>query len=177
MQLCFFVSVILLLFVCYGFCKPDMHVGHQVTVAVPLEYSVGLIGRAFVMETNQMEPNFRVALSVEAVNGRYSCSLEVFLGDVKVWNSGHYSRFYVSDKCVLELSEDGDLRLMGLRNRVGWRTGTSGQGVEVNKSATSVCCFVSVKAYSATYITCISLIFLLFDAEATDSGHRQFGSG
>ncbi|KAF3447994.1 hypothetical protein FNV43_RR08702 [Rhamnella rubrinervis] len=130
MQLCFSVSVILLLFVCYGFCKPDMHVGHQVTVAVPVEYSVGFIGRAFVMETNQMEPNFRVALSVEAVNGKYSCSLEVFLGDVKVWNSGHYSRFYVSDKCVLELSEDGDLRLTGLRNRVGWRTGTSGQGVE-----------------------------------------------
>lgn len=110
-----------------------MHVGHQVSVAVPAVYSEGFIGRAFVMETNQMDPSFKVALSVEAVNGKYSCSLEVFLGDVKVWNSGHYSRFYVSDKCMLELSEDGDLSLKGLRNRVGWRTGTSGQGVEVKK--------------------------------------------
>ncbi|GMN40507.1 hypothetical protein TIFTF001_009727 [Ficus carica] len=82
------------------------------------------------METDQMEPSFRVALSVDAIEGKYSCSLEVFLGDVRVWNSGHYSRFYVSEKCALELTEDGDLRLKGPRGRVGWRTGTSGQGVE-----------------------------------------------
>lgn len=132
MQLCFFVSVILF-FGYYGFCKPDIHVGHQVSIAVPGEYDVGFIGRAFVLEANQMEPNFKAALSIEAVNGKYSCSLEVFLGDVKVWNSGHYSRFFVSEECVLELTEDGDLRLKGPRNRVGWRTGTSGQGVEVKK--------------------------------------------
>ncbi|XP_024934650.3 EP1-like glycoprotein 3 isoform X1 [Ziziphus jujuba] len=133
MQLYFFVSLIFL-FAYYGFCKPVIHVGHQVSIAVPGEYDVGFIGRAFVLEDDQMEePNFKAALSIEAVNGKYSCSLEVFLGDVKVWNSGHYSRFYVSDKCVLELTEDGDLRLKGPKNRVGWRTGTSGQGVEVKR--------------------------------------------
>lgn len=87
------------------------------------------------METNQIEPNFKAALSVEAVNGKYSCSLEVFLGDVKVWNSGHYSRFYTWDECVLELTNDGDLRLKGPQDRVGWRTGTSGQRVEVKTIA------------------------------------------
>lgn len=92
---------------------------------------MGFIGRAFLMETNLTEPNFKVALSVEAIGGKYSCSLEVFLGQVKVWNSGHYSRFYMADKCVLELTQDGDLRLKGPKDRVGWRTGTSGQGVEV----------------------------------------------
>ena len=83
------------------------------------------------MDANQVEPNFRVALSAEAIKGKYSCSLEVFLGDVKVWNSGHYSQFYTSDVCVLKLTEDGDLQLKGPKERVGWRTGTSGQGVEV----------------------------------------------
>lgn len=83
------------------------------------------------METNQRVPAFKVALSVEAFNGKFSCSLEVFLGDVKVWNSGHYSRFYTLDKCVLELTDDGDLRLKGPKDQVGWRTGTFGQGVEV----------------------------------------------
>lgn len=83
------------------------------------------------MENNLTIPSFKAALSVEAFNGKYSCSFEVFLGSVKVWNSGHYSKFYTSNICVLELTNDGDLRLKGPKDRVGWRTGTSGQGVEV----------------------------------------------
>ncbi|PON94395.1 lectin domain containing protein [Trema orientale] len=115
----------------YGYsANSDIPIGGQFTVAVPVEYSEGFTGRGFIMETNQMEPNFKVALSVEAIGGKYSCSLEVFLGDVKVWNSGHYSKFYMRDKCVLELTQDGDLRLKGPKDRVGWRTGTFGQGVE-----------------------------------------------
>ncbi|KAE8663196.1 putative DNA binding protein [Hibiscus syriacus] len=78
-----------------------IQVGHRVSIAVPLEYNDGFIGRAFLMDyTNQVEPSFRVALSAEN-KGRYSCSLEVFLGDVK-----------------------------GPKDRVGWFTGTSRQGVE-----------------------------------------------
>ena len=117
--------------------KSDIGVNYQFPIAVPEEFNMGFSGKAFLMDTNhQMEPNFRVALSVEAATdrrgiGRYSCSLQVFLGDVKVWSSGHYSSFFVSDKCVIELTGDGDLRLKGPRGRVGWRTGTSGQGVEV----------------------------------------------
>ncbi|BBH02568.1 D-mannose binding lectin protein with Apple-like carbohydrate-binding domain [Prunus dulcis] len=35
-----------------------------------------------------------------------------------------------SNICVLQLTQDGDLRLKGPKDRVGWRTGTSGQGVK-----------------------------------------------
>ncbi|OVA17239.1 S-locus glycoprotein [Macleaya cordata] len=96
---------------------------------------MGFTGRAFLMESDQLLiPNFKAALSVEAdVNGRFLCSIQVFLGDFKVWNSGHYSKFYPSKRCVLELTEGGDLQLKGStrsRRRIGWRSGTSGQGVE-----------------------------------------------
>ncbi|MBA0830776.1 hypothetical protein Goarm_015283, partial [Gossypium armourianum] len=97
--------VLLILLVNNGCCDwgSSIHVGHEISLAVPLEYSDGFIGRAFLMDdgNGQVEPNFRVALSAEANKGGYSCSLEVFLGDVK-----------------------------GAEDQVGWRTGTSGQGVE-----------------------------------------------
>ncbi|KAL5740261.1 hypothetical protein ACOSQ2_029441 [Xanthoceras sorbifolium] len=125
-----FGFLLILLFTSHGCCKSAVYKGYRLTLAVPVEYNVGFIGRAFLMETEQIVPNFKAALSVEAVNGRYACSLEVFLGDFKVWNSGHYSRFYVSEKCVLELTENGDLNLKGPKERIGWKTGTSGQGVE-----------------------------------------------
>ncbi|KAK8573091.1 hypothetical protein V6N13_099906 [Hibiscus sabdariffa] len=125
------VFVLVLVLVCHGVCDSAIRVGHWVSLAIPLEYSDGFIGRAFLMDSaDTMEPSFRVALSAEANKGKYSCSLEVFLGDVKVWNSGHYSKFYTFDVCVLELTQDGDLQLKGPKDRVGWQTGTSGQGVE-----------------------------------------------
>lgn len=93
---------------------------------------MGFIGRAFIIESEQMVPNFKVALSVESGEQKYSCSLDVFLGDVKVWTSGHFSRFYTTEKCVLELNQSGDLQLKGQEDRLGWKAGTSGQGVEVN---------------------------------------------
>lgn len=123
--------IFLLLLFNYGSCESEIHIGYQLMVEVPVEYHTGFTGKAFLLGTNQSAPNFRLALSVEAINQKYSCSLQVFLGDVKVWNSGHYSRFYTTEKCVLELTQDGDLRLTGPKERVGWRTGTSGQGVEV----------------------------------------------
>ncbi|XP_021291391.1 G-type lectin S-receptor-like serine/threonine-protein kinase SD2-5 isoform X2 [Herrania umbratica] len=98
-----YLCSILILLVNYGSCDSAIHVGHRISLAVPSEYSAGFIGRAFLMDANQLEPNFKVALSAEAIKGKYSCSLEVFLGDVK---------------------------LKGPKERVGWRTGTSGQGVE-----------------------------------------------
>ncbi|XP_010256967.1 PREDICTED: G-type lectin S-receptor-like serine/threonine-protein kinase SD2-5 [Nelumbo nucifera] len=111
-------------------CKSDIPAGYRVTLPLPPEYNSGFTGRAFVLETGNENPDFRAALSVEAVNGRYSCSLQVFLGDAKVWNSGHSSHFYPSQRCVLELTEDGELQLKGARRRIGWRTRTFGQGVE-----------------------------------------------
>jgi hypothetical protein len=118
------------LFAC-GYGDSAVHIGYQVTLAIPTDYTSGFIGRAFLMETDQKEPNFRAAVSVEAVNEKYSCSLDVFLGSVKVWSSGHLSRFYTTDKCILDLTEYGNLQLKGQEERVGWRSGTSGQGVKV----------------------------------------------
>ncbi|KAI9116054.1 hypothetical protein K1719_012984 [Acacia pycnantha] len=114
----------------YGSSESFIHLGHQLMMAVPADYRPGFTGKAYMLQTNQTTPNFRLALGVEAIDGKYSCSLQVLLGDVKVWDSGHYSRFYTTEKCLLELSQDGDLRLKGPKEQVGWKTGTSGQGVE-----------------------------------------------
>ncbi|XP_022933279.1 EP1-like glycoprotein 4 [Cucurbita moschata] len=127
-QICF---VLLLLNLDRAICRTDIVPGHEVTLAVPAEYGEGFIGRAFLIETEHLPPpNFRAALTVEATQGNFSCSLQVFLGEVKVWSSGHFSRFFTAEKCVLELTDDGDLRLKGPTGHVGWRTGTAGQGVE-----------------------------------------------
>ncbi|KAM7262645.1 hypothetical protein ACFE04_000328 [Oxalis oulophora] len=128
----FFILVIILFFLfIHGLCKSDIQIGHSVSVAIPVDYSPGFIGRAFLMESDQAKPNFRAALSVEAFPDRkFSCSLQVFLGDVKVWSSGHYSKFFTKGKCLLELDKDGDLLLKGRKGRVGWRTGTFAQGVQ-----------------------------------------------
>ncbi|XP_014497447.1 EP1-like glycoprotein 4 [Vigna radiata var. radiata] len=130
MKLFPFLLLLPVFFYNYAFSESGVGVGYQLMVAVPVEYEMDFKGRAFLVETNQTAPNFRVALSIEAINGKYSCSLEVFLGNVKVWDSGHYSRFYITEKCLLELTMDGDLRLKGPKDRVGWKTGTSGQGVK-----------------------------------------------
>lgn len=131
----FLLLFFVLLFFNYVLSESGVGIGYQLMVAVPVDYEVGFTGRAFLVETNQTAPNFRVALSTEAINGRYSCSLAVFLGDLKVWDSGHYSRFYTTEKCLLELTKDGDLMLKGPEERVGWKTGTSGQGVKVKTMA------------------------------------------
>lgn len=114
-----------------GCCKSDVSAGYTFSLAIPSDYSGDFNGKAYLMETDQMPLNFRTAMSVEAIDGRYACSLQVFLGNVKVWSSGHVSNFFTSDTCVLEFTKMGDLRLKGLNQEIGWRTGTSGQGVEV----------------------------------------------
>ncbi|KAF9599497.1 hypothetical protein IFM89_038591 [Coptis chinensis] len=113
-----------------GFCKSDIPIGYQVTLPVPSMYNVTFSGRAFFMETGNEVPTFKVALSVEAVNGEYSCSLGVFLGDFKVWNSGHFSQFVAREICMLELTKYGDLQLKDSKGGIGWRSATSAQGVE-----------------------------------------------
>lgn len=114
--------------------ESDISIGYQVTLAVPTYYTKGFVGRAFLIQSDQNPPNFRVAISVEAIEEvkKYSCSLDVFLGDVRVWSSGHFSRFYADEKCVLELTGSGNLRLKRENERVGWKSGTSKQGVKVN---------------------------------------------
>ncbi|XP_024980851.1 G-type lectin S-receptor-like serine/threonine-protein kinase SD2-5 [Cynara cardunculus var. scolymus] len=115
----------------YGNCIPDnVQLGSQTTLVVPGLYILGFVGRAFILETSQPVPNFRVGLTVEAVEGKYVCSFDVFLGDFKVWSSSHLSRFFTSEKCVLGLTWDGDLQLTGRDDELGWRTATYGQGIQ-----------------------------------------------
>ena len=111
----------------------EITTGYQVTLAVPSDYTKGFVGRAFLIKTDQNPPYFSAAISVEAVEEaqRFSCSLDVFLGEVRVWSSAHFSRFYVDEQCVLEFNDIGDLRLKGQNERVGWKSGTSTQGVKV----------------------------------------------
>ncbi|CAI9774776.1 unnamed protein product [Fraxinus pennsylvanica] len=125
-----YVIVFLIQILAEGYGISDVHIGYQLTLAIPSAYTEGFSGRAYLMETERSLPNFRTALSVEAINEKYWCSLDIFLGDVKVWTSGHLSKFYTTEKCLLELTRYGDLRLKDQNERIGWRSGTSGQGVE-----------------------------------------------
>ncbi|KAI3958042.1 hypothetical protein MKW98_020684 [Papaver atlanticum] len=113
-------------------CKSDIPLGFKVTIPIPSDYNEGFTGRAFLMEPEQITvPSFKVALSVEAsFNGNFSCSLQIFLGEFKVWDSGHVSKFYPQNKCMLEFTEGGVLLLRGSKRQIGWTSGTSGQGVE-----------------------------------------------
>lgn len=119
------------------YCKSDIDLGFALTLSAPVEYTPGFMGKAYIMETESSstrEPSFKAALTMESSDkddGRYLCSLQVFLGDVRVWSSGHYTKMYASNKCIIELTKDGDLRLKSSNKHVGWRSGTSGQGVEV----------------------------------------------
>lgn len=138
MNLYTFTFLICLFSQLQGQCKSDINLGFTLTLASPLEYTPGFIGKAYIMEkkssSTTREPSSKAALTMESSDkddGRYLCSLQLFLGDVKVWSSGHYSKMYVSSKCIIELTKDGDLRLKSNNKHVGWRSGTSGQGVEV----------------------------------------------
>lgn len=126
----FFVFSFFLGFLTLGFCKSDIAVGFRITMAIPPDYDSRFVGRAFLMNSYQRVPSFRAALSVEAIDAKYACSLDVFLGDERVWSSGHFDPFYTTEKCVLEFSREGELQLEDPSDRVGWRTGTSRQGVE-----------------------------------------------
>ncbi|KAI3507304.1 hypothetical protein L1887_22244 [Cichorium endivia] len=115
----------------HGYCiTNNIQLGSQTTLVVPGLYIKGLVAHAFVLETSQPVPAFRAGLTVEATEDKYVCSFEVFLGNVKVWSSCHLSRFFTSEKCVLHLTRDGDLRLTGHNDEIGWRTATYGQGIE-----------------------------------------------
>ncbi|PIA58071.1 hypothetical protein AQUCO_00500182v1 [Aquilegia coerulea] len=113
-----------------GLCKSYIPIGFQVRIPVPSMYNNSFLGRAFFIETSYEVPNFKVGLSVEAVNGDHSCSLGVFLGDYRVWNSAHFMQFYARGICMLELTKYGNLQLRDSKGGIGWRSGTSLQGVE-----------------------------------------------
>ncbi|XP_047333824.1 EP1-like glycoprotein 3 [Impatiens glandulifera] len=118
----------------------NLQTGYRFSLPVPVDVDNLFTGRAFIMEAGgdgQQTPDFRVALSVveEDLDNKkkkllFSCSLDVFLGEVRVWSSAHFFRFYALRECVLELTNEGDLLLKEQNQTVGWKTGTSGQGVQ-----------------------------------------------
>lgn len=138
-----FSFLICLIYKLQGHCKSDIDLGFTLPLSAPIEYTPGFIGKAYLMETetsSRREPSFKAALTMESSDykGQYLCSIQVFLGDVRVWSSGHYTKMYVSSKCIFELTEDGDMRLKRSNKRVGWRSGTSGQGIEVLQNITTL---------------------------------------
>ncbi|PWA93002.1 Bulb-type lectin domain-containing protein [Artemisia annua] len=115
----------------YGHCTTDnLQLGAKTTLVVPSLYIIGFVAQAFVLETSQPVPNFRAGLSIEAIDQKYLCSLDIFLGDFKVWSTSHFSRFFTYEKCVIDFTMDGDLRLTGHDDEMGWRTATFGQGIK-----------------------------------------------
>ncbi|XP_020102055.1 G-type lectin S-receptor-like serine/threonine-protein kinase SD2-5 [Ananas comosus] len=115
----------------------DFPLGAQVTIPIPSAFESGFKGRAFVLDARRAPPNFRVALSVEAISSGggggssgYLCSLVVFLKETKVWTSDYAAKFLPAKSCVLKLTENGDLRLTDSVGKIGWRTLTSGRGVK-----------------------------------------------
>nr|GFA84334.1 G-type lectin S-receptor-like serine/threonine-protein kinase SD2-5 [Tanacetum cinerariifolium] len=108
----------------------NLQLGAKTTLVVPSLYIIGFVAQAFVLETSQPVPSFRAGLSIEAIEEKYICSFDVFLGDFKVWSTSHLSRFYTYEKCVIDFTGDGDLRLTGHDDEMGWRTATFGQGVK-----------------------------------------------
>ncbi|GJX76621.1 G-type lectin S-receptor-like serine/threonine-protein kinase SD2-5 [Tanacetum coccineum] len=115
----------------YGHCTTDnLQLGAQTTLVVPSLYIIGFVAQAFVLETSQPVPNFRAGLSIEAIDEKYICSFDIFLGDFKVWSTSHLSPFFTYEKCVIDFTRGGDLRLTGHDDEMGWRTATFGQGIK-----------------------------------------------
>ncbi|WVZ68351.1 hypothetical protein U9M48_017302 [Paspalum notatum var. saurae] len=128
----------------------DFPLGGQAAVQLPpAPYRPGFAARAVVLDAQgQRQPGFVAAVSTEAAAaaGRYTCSLVVLLGGVKVWASDHLDKFVARAMCRLELTEDGQLRLTDGAGNVGWLSGTAGQGVKVMNPA----------VISVVYTFCIS---------------------
>ncbi|CAO2197122.1 unnamed protein product [Urochloa humidicola] len=114
----------------------DFPLGGQTTVRLPPgAHQRHFAARAVVLDAHhgRRQPGFVAAVSAEADGagaGAYACSLVLLLGGVKVWASDHLEKFAAQDLCRLELTEDGQLRLTDGAGKVGWLSGTAGQGVK-----------------------------------------------
>lgn len=130
-EMVFYLLSIFISLLFHSFCKCDIAIGSGVSISVPSTYKSGFEGRAYFIRAGEVVPSFKAALSIEALDGRYLCALVVLFGEMEVWNSRRFSLFFPLELCVLELMESGVLQLRDSSGRIGWRTGTAGQGVEV----------------------------------------------
>ncbi|CAL4973377.1 unnamed protein product [Urochloa decumbens] len=114
----------------------DFPLGGQATVRLPPPPHQPLFAaRVVVLDAHhgRRQPGFVAAVNAEAADGpagAYACSLVLLLGGVKVWASDHLEKFAARALCRLELTEDGQLRLTDGAGKVGWLSGTAGQGVK-----------------------------------------------
>ncbi|CAO1946433.1 unnamed protein product [Urochloa humidicola] len=112
----------------------DFTIGGQATVRLPPgAHQPRFAARAVVLDAlhGRRQPGFVAAVSADADGaGAYACSLVLLLGGVKVWATDHLEKFAARGLCRLELTEDGQLRLTDGAGKVGWLSGTAGQGVK-----------------------------------------------
>ncbi|CAO2195105.1 unnamed protein product [Urochloa humidicola] len=115
----------------------DFPLGGQATVRLPpAAHQPRFAARVVVLNAHhgRRQPGFVAAVSAEADGAAgayaYACSLVLLLGGVKVWASDHLEKFAARALCRLELTEDGQLRLTDGTGKVGWLSGTAGQGVK-----------------------------------------------
>ncbi|KAK3165829.1 hypothetical protein QOZ80_1AG0038320 [Eleusine coracana subsp. coracana] len=111
----------------------DFPVGSQATVQLPpVPYQPGFAARDVVLRAHEAksQPDFVAAVSVEAVAGGYTCALVVLMGDVTVWASDHLDKFVPTVLCRLELTGKGQLQLTDGAGKIGWVSGTAGQGIK-----------------------------------------------
>ncbi|CAD6229298.1 unnamed protein product [Miscanthus lutarioriparius] len=129
------LAVAVLLLEQIALSSADFPLGGQATVQLPpAPCQPGFAARAVVLDAQgHRQPAFVSAVSAaEAGAGRCTCSLVVLLGGVKVWASDHLEKFVPAALCRLELTEDGQLLLTDGAGKVGWLSGTAGQGVKWN---------------------------------------------
>ncbi|CAD6236150.1 unnamed protein product [Miscanthus lutarioriparius] len=127
------LAVAVLLLEQIALSSADFPLGGQATVQLPpAPCQPGFAARAVVLDAHgHRQPAFVAAVSAaEAGAGRCTCSLVVLLGGVKVWASDHLEKFVPAALCRLELTEGGQLRLTDGAGKVGWLSGTAGQGVK-----------------------------------------------
>lgn len=131
MGICILISFLLFTFFLQTFSSLDFPIGSNVSVPVPSIYQPGFRERAYVLDSLSNSPKFGAALNVEAISGKYFCSLIVLFDDLKVWASDHVVKFIPAGTCVLELTCDGNLELKDQFGLIGWQSDTSHQGVKV----------------------------------------------
>ncbi|XP_077236947.1 D-mannose binding lectin protein with Apple-like carbohydrate-binding domain-containing protein [Tasmannia lanceolata] len=120
----------LIFFIDAMFSQSNFLPGNPIILSIPLVYEAGFQGKTFILQAGEKIPYFKAAISVEAFDGKYLCSLVVLLGELQVWSSVQFSRFFLSGSCMIELLENGVLQLKDSSGQIGWQTGTFGQGVE-----------------------------------------------
>ncbi|KAI7745104.1 hypothetical protein M8C21_017804, partial [Ambrosia artemisiifolia] len=105
----------------HGHCTTNnLQLGAERTVVLPSQYMNGFVVPTYILETSGPVPSFRAGLMV--------------------WSSSHLSRFFTTEKCVISLTWDGDLRLTGQNGQIGWQTATHGQEAAIIKQWESCSC-------------------------------------